>query len=496
MKNLKTAFVYFMALTFLGMTVLSSCKKKDDDDNDPDTTKKYALVIENGAQTINPEQTITYSAKLVDVNGNVTTPSGVTWTTSSTEVCTISGAGVVGVVASGTVTITASVSVDGVTYTASVPLGIMMPSVFAVAPSAIIYEVGGSIQLETVYFSPTATVPSCTFTSSNTAVATVSSGGLVTFTGVGSCGITVTATNLDGSPSVIVPVLVVGVPEITLPIVRIEVDPPSKDLFKNETQTLTATAYNGEDAVVSTTFTWKSLDPNIATVNASGLVTPLKTGKTYIQAFSDGIIGQAEIIVNPDTLVVVDPIYFSIPQGGTKQFTATAYHITRTTCTPMTGITFDWMIPTYGISVFDIATVNATGLVTLKTDAMPGMTTFVMAYDHNNMYVGAAAIIMVGIASDCDCGAGNAAVSSIVISNSDPLNISLMSGVPTQLNATAYNSTGGVVSAPALAYCSDNETVATVNESGEIMAVGMGTATITVCSGTYASETITVNVNL
>ncbi|MBI5541287.1 MAG: Ig-like domain-containing protein [Bacteroidia bacterium] len=495
---MKTKLKIF-ALGLLSFTAVffNSCKK-DKTEETTDTTKKYVLVIENGAQTMSPDGHITYTAVLVDVNGAVSPATGITWTSSSTTIATINTAGVVTAVSTGEVKITGSVTKDNVTYSASVPLGISIPSAFAVAPSAIVWNKGDNLQLESVYMSTTGvTNPTCTYESSNTAIATVSSTGLVTFVEVGECHITVTATSIQGNPVVTVPVLVIGIPEVAIPIIRIEVNPPSKDLFKNETQQLAAKAFKGDGTeATGISFTWNSTDPAIASVSSTGLVTPLKTGTTYIQAKADGIIGQAEITVNSDTLVVVTPFYTSIPAGGTKQFTVQAYHITRTSSAPYTGITFDWQIPTYGFPMFDIATVNATGLVTLKSNAFAGMSTFVMAYDHNNPWVGSVGTIMVGIADDCDCGSGNSSVNSIQVANGSTINMTMISGVPVQLNVTALDAVGGTVASPNLVYCSDNILVASVDANGQIIAAGEGDAVIKICSGTYAETTVNVHVTL
>lgn len=121
---------------------INSCKKEEET-----ADKNYVLVIENGAQKINPDQSITYSAILIDKEGNVTEPTGVTWSTSDAAVASISTAGVISAAGEGMVTITASVTIDDVTLTAKAPLGVYLPSMFTVAPCAILYEVGGSIQL-------------------------------------------------------------------------------------------------------------------------------------------------------------------------------------------------------------------------------------------------------------------------------------------------------------------------------------------------------------
>ncbi len=491
----KTLLIF--ALFASTLMILNSCKKdKENPDETPNpTTKKYVLVIEDGAQSIQPNQTNTYNAYLVNELGVVSAATGVTWSVGSSSVATISSAGLLTGVGTGTTVITASCTVGGVTYTATVPIAIAIPAIFAVAPSAIIYEKGGSLQLETVYLSPQSSNPTYTFTSSNANVATVSSTGLVNFVNTGECTITVSA-NLDGDPQVIVPVLVIGIPEVALPVTRVSINPPSADIFRNETQQLNAKAFKSDGSeVTGKTFTWTSLDPSVASVSSTGLVSPVNPGTTYIQSLTDGIIGQAEIIVNPDTLIWLSPIYTSIPQNGTKQFTVSAYRITRTTSTPITGLTYHWEIPTYGISMFDIATVSQSGLVSMKSNAMAGMMTFVGVWDQNNPNNGAAATIMVAIADDCDCGAGNPEVASITVSNGNTINMTMMGG-PVQLNVSALNSASGIVSDPNLVFCSDNITVASVDTNGEIMAAGEGTATIKICSGTYAEKTITVNVTL
>lgn len=492
-----------LAIAIASMAAISACSKDDDDDDDDNGTdgKDYALVIENGAQTIQPGATMNYSAILVDTEGNAVDASSkatVTWSTSNGDIAAIDNSGNLTVAGTGSIKITATASINDKELTASVPLGIYAPGAFTVAPSAIIYEKGGSVQLEAIHLSTSGAVePNCTYASDDESVATVSSDGLVEFIGAGECVITVTATDIDGNPVVYVPVMVVGAPEVELPITRIEVNPPAKDLFKDETQTLTAKAYKSDDSQANdVSFTWTSLNPSIAEVDNNGKVTPLNTGTTYIQASTSGVIGQAEIIVNPDTLVLVEPFYTSMGAGSTKQFTATAYHITRTSATPYENIAFEWFIPTYGISLFDIATVNSNGLVTMNDDAMPGMMTFVGAYDQNNTDAGGVATIMVAIAGDCDCGDGNPDVNNIEIANTDPIEVSLTSGETVQLDATAYDASGSVVSEPNLVYCTNNIAVADIDDQGMITPTGEGSTTIKVCSGDYAEATITINVSL
>lgn len=203
------------------------------------------------------------------------------------------------------------------------------------------------------------------------------------------------------------------------------------------------------------------------------------------------MIGQANIIVNPDTLVVVEPFYVNIPAGSTRQFSAKAYHLTRTSATEITGVNFVWEIPTYGFDMFDIATVNSTGLVTMKTDAMPGMMTLVIAYDAQNPYVGGASAVIAAIADDCECGTGNPSVHHITV-NQSTVNLNMMTSTTFTINAVAYDASNNPVAVD-LVYCSNNIMTASVTEDGIIMAAGPGEAIIKVCAGSVYTE-IVVNV--
>jgi uncharacterized protein YjdB len=479
-KNMKNVYFQILIALLLTGALFTGCKK----DKDP-TDQDKVLVISNGAQSIKPDGSLTYSAKFVSADGTVSPANGVSWSTSEASVATVSASGVVAVAGVGTVTVTATVTEDGQTYTASVPLGIAAPTVFAVVPSAIIWEASGSIQLETFYLG-TAT-PTYTFSSSNTAVASVSSTGNVSFNGIGSCTITVTASTHPNNPF-IVPVMVVGIPTVTLPVTRVEVTPASASLFRQETQQLSAQAFN-PDGAVSKTFTWTSSDPAIASVDASGRVTARALGNAYIYAMADGITGQAEIYVSPDTIIEVTPFIAGIRAGANQQFTAKAYNVRTGALLP--GITqFDWFIPSYGIPMFDFATVNASGLVSVNSNAMPGNMTFVAATMQGNQEVGGVAVIMVSL---CDCGTGNPAVASINISGA--LNLSLLGSPTGQINATALDFNGAVVANPDLRYCVDDMAVATVDDmTGQVFATGPGTTTVRACSGGYAEATTTVTV--
>jgi len=244
MKNYKQLFNFaFIAMLIMSVT-FTACKKDDDKvDEDPDNTenptteKKQVLVIDNGAQSIAPDGSVEYKAHLVDEDGNVSAAkNGVTWSVSESSMATISSAGVISTLGvTGSMTVTASVTVNGETLTATAPLGIyLQPTLFAVAPAAIIGFEGDTYQLMEALLALSADLPTYTYTSSSDAVATVSGTGLVTLVGGGDCVITVTASTMANTPFNI-PVAVIAEPAIPLPVTKVELSPASAEKFREET---------------------------------------------------------------------------------------------------------------------------------------------------------------------------------------------------------------------------------------------------------------------
>ncbi len=467
-------------------------------DGDGETNK--VLVIDNGAVNAEPNANITYSAALIDTDGNRTAATNVTWSSSDNNVVTLGSGGVATIAAAGNATITASVQVDGVTLTTTAPIQIQAPALFAVAPAAILVDTEfPDIQLNTVYLGTQS--PSYTYTSSNTSVATVSSTGNVDFVGVGNCQITVAASNINSS--YIVPVTVLGVPKVQLPVVRVVVNPEAGELLKNETTTFTAKAYDIDNNEVSKTIQWSIDDNTIATVDANGLVTAVKVGETKLRATVDGIVGVADVAVYPDNAIILDPFYAAIPAGKTRTFTATKHPVVRVNGqlalgqgTPTTSV--NWFIPSYGIPMFDVATVDANGTVTMKANAQVGLATVLIAEDQNDAEVGGSASISVAIGSGSgpggSCNCGTQAAGATAINLTSPSTVTVGFGQTAQIQATVVDAQGNAVSGANLVYCSDNAQVVGVDFAGQISATGFGsnTANVTVCHGNL-SQNIVVN---
>lgn len=483
------SIVFFSVLLSI-VIMFSACEK----DNPNNATNSKVLVIENGAVNAAPDASITYKAAIVDKEGNRTVATNVQWSSSDNSIVTIASNGGVSVHTTGNATITAKVEIEGVTLTTTAPLQIQTPALFTVAPSAILVDKDfPDIQLNTVYLGTQS--PSYTYSSTNTSVATVSSTGNVDFVGAGNCQIVVTASGINSTFTV--PVTVLGALQVELPIVRVVVSPESGDLLKNETATFTAKAYDADNNEVSKTVQWSVEDNSIATVDANGVVTAHAIGETKVKAMVNGVVGVADLNVYPDKVILIDPWYAAIPAGGNRTFSAVKHSVVRVngelalgTGTPMTNV--NWSIPSYGLSIFDIATVDANGKVTVKSNAQVGLIANLLATDPTDAEITGAASISVAVGSPCNCGTQVAGATAINLTS--PSTVTLSLGQTAQIQATIVDAQGNAISGAALAYCSDNAQVVNVDQAGQIVASGFGanTANVTVCHGNL-SQTIVVN---
>src|SRR5206468_1460167 len=143
--------------------------------------------------------------------------------------------------------------------------------------------VGGTRQLSAVTKDAagnTLTGRVVTWASSNTAVATVNSSGLVTAAGAGSATITVTSEGKSGTAAITVTVV---------PVAAVTVSPASARLVVGGTRQLSAVTKDAAgNTLTGRVVTWSSSNPAVATVSASGLVSGVAAGSASITATSEG----------------------------------------------------------------------------------------------------------------------------------------------------------------------------------------------------------------
>jgi outer membrane protein OmpA-like peptidoglycan-associated protein len=230
------------------------------------------------------------SASPADGHGRRLEARAVTWTSSDESVAAVSPTGIVTAVASGHATISA-VS-EGVTGTASVTVAQAAASV-AVAPATATLEALGATQQLTATARDAkdnafAGAPFI-WISSDAAVATVSSSGLVTSVGNGTARIT--AASGVGSASAAI--------TIAQTTASVRVTPAASTISRiGGTARLAAQAMDANGRpIASKGVTWTSDAAGVATVNSAGVATSVANGVARITASADGKTASATVTV-------------------------------------------------------------------------------------------------------------------------------------------------------------------------------------------------------
>jgi len=219
-----------------------------------------------------------------------------TWISSAPSVATINSAGLASGLIVGSTTITAvSGSVQG---TATLTVTSPVLASIAVTPPNPSIAAGNTQQFTaTGIYSDGSTqnlTSAATWSSPAPGVATITSGGLATAVATGTSGISATIGSITGSTML----------TVTAPVlVSIAVAPGNASIAAGNTQQFTATgAYNnGSTQDLTSTVTWSSSGPGVATIgNASGLqglATAASIGTTTIMAASGAINGSTTLTV-------------------------------------------------------------------------------------------------------------------------------------------------------------------------------------------------------
>ena len=202
------------------------------------------------------------------------TDASVLWTTSDEGIATVNTSGKVTAESLGTATITATA--DGVSATCTVTV-IQPVTDVTLSSTSETMKPGDTVTLGAAVTPGGVTYKTVTWTSSDTSVATVDSGGKVTAKGLGSAAISAEA---DGQYDVcIVTVSKTAVKDVTL-------SSTSETMKPGDTVTLGATVTPG--GATYKTVTWTSSDTSVAAVDSSGKVTAKGFGSAAISAEADG----------------------------------------------------------------------------------------------------------------------------------------------------------------------------------------------------------------
>ena len=208
------------------------------------------------------------------------TDKSVTWTSSDTNVATVTSAGKVKGVKTGTATITCTSVATGLSTTCEVIVGNVVLNKYTAN-----LKKGKTVTLKATVYPTSLEDRSVTWKSSDSKIASVTSAGKVKGIGYGTATITCTSvvTGLSRTCQVTVGDVVLDKSEATVK--------------KGKTVTLTATVYPStlEDKSV----TWESSDKSIATVTSAGKVKGIKAGTATITCTSvaTGLSGTCTVTV-------------------------------------------------------------------------------------------------------------------------------------------------------------------------------------------------------
>jgi uncharacterized protein YjdB len=327
------------------------------------------------------------------------------WSSSDTDVATISNTGLLNIISAGNVTLSATF--ENLTQQSSTSIITLDELSLSTISSTL--QPGDTQQLSATASYSDATTQSVTslasWLSSDTGVAAVSSAGLLSIISAGNVTLSVTFENLTQQSSIAI---------ITLE--SLSIDGISQGLKLDQSQQLTVTGLysDGSTQDISRDVSWLSDTPSILSVSSSGLVSSLSVGSSIITASLNGVsstttataIDLASINLSPSTLT------FAIESS--QQFIATGIYTDNSTEDLSDIVTWD-------SSTTSIATITSNGLLTSHA---AGISTISAAIN--------------GTSGDMDATVSPATLNAIEINAPS----SLIAGLTTQLTATGTFSDG------------------------------------------------------
>ena len=238
-------------------------------------TNIQAIIVElvsisfaNESENLIVGKTKTLTATIMPENA---TNKTITWTSSNTDVATVSTQGIVTAKGAGTTVITATTD-NG--KTAKCTITVEQPvTAIALSDATTSLWVGKTKTLTATVTPTTSSNTAVNWSSSNKNVATVSSKGVITAKGKGTCTITCTAADGYGTKSTC---------EVTVKqqVTEIALSETTVSLWVGDTKTITATA--SPTTANNTNVTWSSSDKNVATVSSKGVITAKGEGSCSI----------------------------------------------------------------------------------------------------------------------------------------------------------------------------------------------------------------------
>ena len=302
---------------------------------------------------------------------------------------------------------------------------------------------------------------SVTWSSSDSTTASVSAAGVVTGAATGvttvmarsgtfsaSTQITVTSANVCATP------------------VSIAVTPANPTVPVNTTQQLVATGTNSDASTCDVTdlVTWTSSTIANATVSAAGLVKGVTAGSSTITATLGSVAGSTSVTVTAPSItsISVTPDDMTLAIGVGQQYTASAIYSDGSIQDLVTGVTWT-------SSDTSVATVDANGLATTLAAGTTTITATVGTFTDSSV------ITVV-----------SAHLQSITLT---PTSVTMAPGTQQQFTATGNFDDGSTQVLTSALWSSSSTSVLAIDADGLGLAVGPGSSTVSVVSGTVSANT-------
>lgn len=227
-----------------------------------------------------------------DAGGNTLNGRAITWSSDNSAVATVSAAGLVTAVNTGMASITATS--EGASGSATVTVTVQPVATVIVSLGSSTMAVGATTQATATVKAAngvTLTGRQVSWSTDNSAIATVNSNGVVTAVGAGSTSIIATSEGRTGLATETV---------FATPVASVTVSFASPTIGVNATTQATATMRDANGTLlVGRSVTWSSDNTAVATLSGTGLVTGVALGSANISGTSEGQTGSAVITVAP-----------------------------------------------------------------------------------------------------------------------------------------------------------------------------------------------------
>ena len=212
-----------------------------------------------------------------------------------------------------------------------------------------------------------------------------------------------------------------------------------------QTQQLGATARDASgNSITSPSLTWSSVDPTVATVSGSGLVTAVSNGTTTVTATAGSATGSATVSVQQVTAsITLDTESVALQEGESANLTASAADANDN---PVTDDTFVWSASPEGIVQVDT---DASGTVATVTALAAGTATLtVSASSAPSVVTTATATVVADFKPTEDASlSGTAAVAAVLI----PAGVTITATDDLTINALGAVTIAGTLSGDCVA---------------------------------------------